>query len=82
MAADKQQAAVRFQSLRERFRRGSLPLFFLFVFGGDGFEVLGFEDLPAIDALDIVDAVAAGQYDGVFMLAGGLHNQRLGYELL
>ena len=51
-------------------------------FGGDRLEVFGFEDLPAVDALHVVHAVSTGEDDGFLMLAGGLHNERLRYELL
>ena len=49
----------------------------LFGLGGNGLQVFGFEDLPAIEALHVVHAVSAGEDDCFFMVAGGLHNQGL-----
>ena len=54
----------------------------LFSLGGDWLQVFGFEDLPAVEALHVVHAVAAGEDNCFLMLAGGLHNQCLRYELL
>ena len=56
----------------------------LLLFGLDRnrLEIFGFEDLPAIEALHVVHAVSAGEDDCILMVAGGLHNQRLRYELL
>jgi hypothetical protein len=46
-----------------------------FGFGVDRYrlEIFGLEDLPAVETLDIVNAVAAGDYRGSFVLTGGLH---------
>ena len=49
---------------------------------GHGFQIFGFEDLPAVEALHVVHAVSTGEDDCFLMLAGGLHNERLGQELL
>ena len=48
-------------------------LLFFFVAGSKGFEVFGLEDLAAIETLDIVHAIAAGEYLGTGVLAGSLH---------
>ena len=58
------------------------PSLLLVGLGGDRLKVFGFEDLPAVDALHVVHAVSSGENDGFLMLAGGLHNERLRYELL
>jgi hypothetical protein len=52
----------------------------LLLFGLDRnrFQVFGFEDLPAIEALHVVHAVSTGEDDCSFMVAGGLHIQSLG----
>ena len=57
-------------------------LLLLFGLDGNRLEIFGFEDLPAIEAFHVVHAVSSGKDDCIFMLAGGLHNQRLRYELL
>ena len=57
-------------------------LLLLFGLGGNRLQVFGFEDLPAVEALHVVHAVSSGKDDCFFMVAGGLHNQRLRYELL
>ena len=54
----------------------------LFGLGSDGFQIFRFEDLPAIEALHVVHAISTGEDDCFLMLAGGLHNERLRYELL
>jgi hypothetical protein len=51
---------------------------FLFFFDFHGFNILGFEDLPAVQTLYVVDAGSPGDDLGTGMLAGGLHKQRLG----
>ena len=53
---------------------GALFLFFL---DFDGLEVFGLEDLAAIQAFDVFDAVASGNHLGTGMVASGLHKQRL-----
>jgi len=57
-------------------------LLLLFSLNGDGLQVFSFEDLAAVEALNVVHAVSTGEDDCTFMLAGGLHNQHLRYELL
>ena len=53
-------------------------LFFFVVFvNGDGFEILGFEDLAAIEAFNIVHAVASSDDLGAGVLTG-LHKDRYG----
>src|SRR5689334_6066190 len=49
----------------------------LFLFDFDGFEVFGFEDLTAIQALDVVHAVSSRDDLGAGMVTSGLHKQRL-----
>ena len=41
------------------------------------FEVLGFENLTAVQALDVVHTVAPGDYLGSVVLTSGLHKARL-----
>jgi hypothetical protein len=54
----------------------------VFGFDGDRLKILGFEDLAAIEALDVVHAITAGDDNCFLMLAGGLHrNAGKGYEL-
>ena len=43
------------------------------VFDGDGFQVFGLEDLTAVEALDVVDAVATGDHGCSLVLAGWGH---------
>jgi hypothetical protein len=50
--------------------------------GGNGLEIFGFEDLAAVDAFHVVDAIAAGEDNGFLMLAGGLHSQHLEIRIL
>jgi len=53
-------------------------LFFFVVFvNGDGFEILGFEDLAAIQTFDIIHAVASRDDHGAGVLTG-LHKDRYG----
>ena len=54
----------------------------LFGFDSDRLQVFGFEDLAAVEALNVVHSVSTGEDDCILMLAGGLHNQHLRYELL
>ncbi len=46
---------------------------FLVVFDLNGFKIFGLKDLTAIQTLDIVDAVPAGDDLGAGMITGGLH---------
>jgi len=50
---------------------------FLVVFDYYRFQVLGLENLPAIEAFDVIHAVSPGNNLGTVVLASGLHNQRL-----
>ena len=50
---------------------------FLFFLDLHGLEIFGFEDLPAIQAFEVVHAVASGNHLGTGMVASGLHKQRL-----
>ncbi len=47
---------------------------FLFFLGFDGFEVLGLEDLTAVQTFHVVHAVSSGNDLGPGVIAGGLHN--------
>jgi hypothetical protein len=48
---------------------------FFFFFDFDGFEILCFENLAAIEALHVVDAVSSSDHLGAGMVTSGLHNQ-------
>lgn len=51
-------------------------LLFLF-FDHNGFQIVGFEDLPAVQALDVIDTVAPRDDLGPGVLTGGLHTENL-----
>jgi hypothetical protein len=51
--------------------REGLILFFL---GNSGLKVFSLEDLPAIEALDVVYAIPAGNNLGTIVVTSGLHN--------
>jgi len=58
------------------------PLFFFVVFvNGDGFEILGFEDLAAIQTFNIIHAVASHDDHGAGVLTG-LHKTDMGFILM
>lgn len=42
----------------------------------NGFEVFGFEDLPALEAFHVIDAIAAGYDLSSIVFADGLHTER------
>ena len=42
--------------------------------GEDGLEVLGFIDLTALETVDVVHAVPAGNDLGLVVIAGAFHN--------
>jgi hypothetical protein len=48
----------------------------LVLFDDDGFEVLGFKNLAAIETFDVFYAIAAGDDLGAVVVTGGLHKQR------
>jgi hypothetical protein len=50
---------------------------FLFVLDFYRFKVLSFEDLAAIETLDVVHSVSPGDDLGTVMLTGGLHKTTL-----
>jgi hypothetical protein len=50
---------------------------FLFVLYFHGFEVLGFEDLTAVETFDVVHSVSSGNDLGTVMVASGLHRTTL-----
>ena|SRR5260370_21377099 len=54
-------------------RSAAAQLLFFFFFNGDGFEIFSFEDLAAIQAFDIIHAVASCENLGAGVLARGLH---------
>ena len=49
---------------------------FFFRFDRDRLEIFGFEDLPAVEAFYIIDAIAAGDHHCSLVFAGGLHKFR------
>jgi hypothetical protein len=53
-------------------RGAALLLFFLDFYG---FKVLGFEDLTAVQTLNVVHAVSPGNDLGAVMVASGLHKK-------
>jgi hypothetical protein len=53
------------------------PRLLFFFVCGDGLQVFGFKNLSAIQALDVVYAIASGNHLGTGMVASGLHKQRL-----
>jgi hypothetical protein len=53
-------------------RQAELLVFFV---GGDGLQVLGFEDLTAIETFKIIDAVTPGNDFGTDVIA---HNELIG----
>lgn len=55
---------------------GMWKLFFLFVYG-DGLQVFRLENLTAIQAFDVIDAVTSGNHLGTGMVTSGLHNSAL-----
>lgn len=54
----------------------STDLFFVVLYF-NGFEIFGFENLPAVEAFDVIDAVAPGNDLGSIVIAGGLHTNAL-----
>ena len=46
-------------------------MLFVFFVGRDGLQVFGFENLTAIQAFDVIDAVAPGNHLGSGMVASG-----------
>jgi hypothetical protein len=51
------------------------PALFVLVFNSYRFEVFRFEDLPAIETFDIVDAVPARDHLRSLVVTGGLHKK-------
>jgi hypothetical protein len=49
----------------------------VFLFNCYWFEVFGFEDLPAIQTFDVLDAIASGDYLCLGVLTSVLHKARL-----
>ena len=54
----------------------STDLFFVVLYF-NGFEIFGFENLPAVETLDVIDAIAPGNDLGSIVIAGGLHTNAL-----
>src|SRR5579864_1478677 len=50
---------------------------FLFFLDFHWLKVFGLENLPAIEAFDVIHPVSSGDDLGTIVLASGLHNQRL-----
>ena len=56
--------------------KGDLSAGLVFVcLNGDWFEIFGFEDLPAIEALHVIDTIAPGDDCCLFMLTGCSHTE-------
>src|SRR5215471_1544645 len=53
---------------------------FLVLFNLHRLKVLGFEDLPAVEALQIVDPISTGNHLGTGVIAGGYHNSAVDEE--
>ena len=69
------------QNSGRRAARGQL--FFLFIFfNGDGLEIFGFKDLAAIQAFNIIHAVASRDDHGAVVLTSGLHKSNMGFILM
>jgi hypothetical protein len=51
-----------------------VALFFL-VFNSHRLEIFGFEDLPAIETFNVVDAVPAREHLRPLVVTGGLHKK-------
>jgi hypothetical protein len=54
----------------------STDLFFVVLYF-NGFEIFGFENLPAVETLNVIDAIAPGNDLGSIVIAGGLHTNAL-----
>jgi hypothetical protein len=50
------------------------PRLLFFFVCGDGLQVFGFKNLSAIQALDVVHAIASSNHLGTGMVTSGLHN--------
>jgi hypothetical protein len=53
------------------------PVLLFLILDSDLFEIIGFEDLAAIQALHVVYAVAPGNNLSAVVLTSGLHKARL-----
>ena len=62
-------------SQRNGSRGGGWPRLFFLVFNGHRFEIFGFEDLPAIQTFNVVDAVPARDHLRSLVVTGGLHKK-------
>ena len=61
--------------------RGQLFFLILF-FNSDGLEIFGFKDLTAIQAFNIIHAVASRDDHGAVVLTSGLHKSNMGFILM
>jgi hypothetical protein len=55
---------------------------FLFFVDFQGNEILGLEDLTAVEAFDVVDAVATGNHLGSVVIADDRHNTALQMKII
>ncbi len=63
--------------------RRAIRRLFVFFFNSYGFQVLGLENLAAIETFDVFHAVAPGDDLGTVVLTSGLHKkQDLGFILM
>jgi hypothetical protein len=51
------------------------PALFFLVFDGHRLQILRFEDLPAIETFNVVDAVPARDHLRALVVTGGLHKK-------
>jgi len=51
------------------------PALFFLVFNGHRFQIFRFEDLPAIQTFNIIDAVAPRNHLRALVVTGGLHKK-------
>jgi hypothetical protein len=63
------------KDFRQHAKQRAGPLLFVFFLDGYLLQVLGFEDLTAVQALDVVHAVTPGDYHGPVMLTSELHSE-------
>src|SRR6266436_3482020 len=69
------------QSSGNRTARDQL-IFLLLFFNGDGLEIFGFKDLTAVQAFNIIHAVASRDDHGAAVLTSGLHKSNMGFILM
>ena len=54
---------------------GKGPALFFLVFNSHRLKIIGFEDLPAIETFNVVDAVPARDHLRSLVVTGGLHKK-------